>query len=77
MRVRIRLFQDYKRYHDPPDYDVEVPEGTTAADIVHELGISGPELAYLTLIVKGRRVYDEYELQDGDELVFAAPIGGG
>jgi molybdopterin converting factor small subunit len=28
-------------------------------------------------ILKGKRVYDEYVLQDGDELVFLAPIGGG
>ena len=77
MKVRIKLFQDYKQYHGTPEYDLELPDGTTAGQIVKQLGIKGPELAYLILIVKGKRVYDEYLLQDGDELVFAAPIGGG
>jgi molybdopterin converting factor small subunit len=77
MKVRIKLFQDYKQYHDTPEYDLELPAGTTAGQIVKQLGIKGPELAYLILIIKGKRVYDEYLLQDGDELVFAAPIGGG
>ncbi|MDO9100016.1 MAG: MoaD/ThiS family protein [Caldisericota bacterium] len=77
MKVRIKLFQDYKRYHDTPDYELDLPEGTTAGAIVQELGIKGPELAYLILILKGKRVLDDYILHDGDELVFAAPIGGG
>lgn len=77
MKVRIKLFQDYKQYHDTPEYELELPEGSTAGEIVKQLGIKGPELAYLILIIKGKRVYDEYLLQDGDELVFAAPIGGG
>jgi molybdopterin converting factor small subunit len=77
MRVKIRLFQDYKQYHDTSDYEVDVPAGTTAGDIVRQLGIKGRELAYLILIIKGKRVFEEYVLQDGDELVFAAPVGGG
>ncbi|MCE5193488.1 MAG: MoaD/ThiS family protein [Candidatus Cryosericum sp.] len=77
MKVRVKLFQDYKQYHDPPDYELELPAGTTAGEIVKQLGIKGPELAYLILIIKGKRVYEDYVLQDGDELVFAAPIGGG
>ncbi len=77
MNVKIKLFQDYKQYHDTPEYELELPTGTTAGEIVRQLGIKGPELAYLILILKGKRVYDEYVLQDGDELVFAAPIGGG
>ena len=77
MKVKIKLFQDYKQYHDTPEYELELPAGTTAGAIVQQLGIKGPELAYLILIIKGKRVYDEYLLQDGDELVFAAPIGGG
>ena len=77
MRVKIRLFQDYKQYHDTSDYEVDVPAGTTAGDIVQQLGIKGRELAYLILIIKGKRVFEEYVLQDGDELVFAAPVGGG
>jgi molybdopterin converting factor small subunit len=77
MRVKIRLFQDYKQYHDTSDYEVDVPAGTTAGDIVRQLGIKGRELAYLILIIKGKRVFVEYVLQDGDELVFAAPVGGG
>jgi sulfur carrier protein ThiS len=56
---------------------MELPAGTTAGEIVRQLGIKGPELAYLILILKGKRVYDEYVLQEGDELVFLAPIGGG
>jgi molybdopterin converting factor small subunit len=77
MKVKIKLFQDYKQYHDTPDYELELPPGTTAGAIVRQLGIKGPELAYLILILKGKRVYDDYILQDGDELLFAAPIGGG
>lgn len=77
MKVRIKLFQDYKRYHDTPEFDLELSEGTTAGEVVRRLGIKGRELAYLIIILKGRRVYDEYILRDGDELVFAAPIGGG
>lgn len=77
MNVKIKLFQDYKQYHDTPEYELELPAGTTAGEIVRQLGIKGPELAYLILILKGKRVYEEYVLQDGDELLFAAPIGGG
>ncbi len=77
MNVKIRLFQEYRNYHDTPDFELELPTGTTAGEIVRRLGITGPALAYLVLVIGGKRVYEDHVLQDGDELVFAAPVGGG
>lgn len=77
MKARIRLFQTYKKYHEVPEFDMELPPGATAGDVIRDLGIEGPDLAYLVLIIGGKRVYEDHVLQDGDELVFTAPVGGG
>jgi thiamine biosynthesis protein ThiS len=57
---------------------VEVPVGSTVAELLEQLGVPGP---YALVERNGepidRAAYDELRLADGDALVVARPVAGG
>jgi molybdopterin synthase sulfur carrier subunit len=62
-------------------FEVEVPAGTTAGGLVVLLAQEHPALRAFTrfLSVSVNRAYVglQTELHDGDEVVYAPPVGGG
>ena len=58
--------------------EVALPEASTVAVLLDELGIAGP---YALVERNGRPVerelYDELELDEGDDLIVARPVAGG
>ncbi|MEW5724622.1 MAG: MoaD/ThiS family protein [Thermodesulfobacteriota bacterium] len=77
MRIQILLTAHLKRYSPGQEeaLEWEVAPEATVADIVGRLGIP-PEVIYV-VVQNGRRVDLPARLQDGDQLLFLAPITGG
>jgi len=55
---------------------VELAEGSTLADILHQLDITFP-LDALLLVVNGRMAGADHPLQDGDQVNLMPAISGG
>lgn len=79
MKVNVKLFATLQRYK--PDvfagevFPVELPEGSTLADLVTHLEIRANEVK--VMFVNGRARAEMYRLQDGDEVGIFPPVGGG
>lgn len=85
MRVRIRVFMDYRRRLGWAEKEVELPEGSTVADLLTAIGLEDAleELRRGRGIVlrNGRNVLTSggpnEVLGDGDLVVVFPPAGGG
>ena len=88
MKVQVKLFATLARSVPGPilahypkgirpgaPLEVELPEGSTLADLVAQMGLPGEELK-LTF-VNGRSRELDYPLEPGDEIGFFPPVGGG
>ncbi len=79
MQVNVKLFASLQRYK--PDvfagevFQVELPEGSTLADLVAHLEIRANEVK--VMFVNGRARAEMYRLQNGDEVGIFPPVGGG
>lgn len=79
MQVNVKLFASLQRYK--PDvfagevFAVELPDGSTLADLVERLEIRANEVK--VMFVNGRARAEMYRLQDGDEVGIFPPVGGG
>lgn len=79
MQVNVKLFATLQRYR--PEvfagevFPVELPEGSTLADLVTHLEIRANEVK--VMFVNGRARAEMYRLQDGDEVGIFPPVGGG
>jgi len=88
MRVRVKLFATLVR--NAPEslkarypqgiqpgfpLDVELPEGSSLADLVDHLELPPPEVK--VIFVNGRAQQSDYRLTPGDEIGIFPPIGGG
>jgi sulfur carrier protein ThiS len=67
-----RFFPDY---HPPVGLSLEVPPGTTVAQVVDRLGLPPAEITLI--MVNGRRREMDYVLQGDERLGLFPPIGGG
>lgn len=78
MRVTVVLFGHYARLL-PDDSggraDINVPEGTTAGQVLDRLAVPPEARGYL--VVDGARVAADHPLRGGDELRVVVPLGGG
>ncbi len=79
MRVRVRLFATLERYLPPGSRDgvavLDVPDGSTAADVARGLGI--PAGFERVLLVNGREAEPGRALAPGDVLDLYPPLAGG
>ncbi len=76
MKITVKLFAQYRDGR----FKVEVrdyPEGTTAQDIMDELGISEERLPLGVLMVNSKHEKEEYVLQEGDMIALFPKVGGG
>ncbi len=56
-------------------FPLEVPEGSTLADVAAQLNIRPQEIK--VAYVNGKARAPQYRLHDGDEVGFFPPLGGG
>ncbi len=76
MKITVKLFAQYRDGR----FKVEVrdyPEGTTAQDIMDELGISEERLPLGVLMINSKHEKEEYVLQEGDMIALFPKVGGG
>ena len=79
MRVEVRLFATLERFLPSGSRDgvavLDVPEGSSAADVARRLGI--PAGFDRVLLVNGREAEPERTLVPGDVLALYPPLSGG
>ncbi len=79
MRVEVRLFATLAAFLPPDGRDgaaeLEIPEGSTVADVTRRLGIP-PDLARVVL-VNGRDMGAEAPLAGRDVVIIFPPLAGG
>jgi len=74
--ITIQLFAEYRENRFKVEKRVYC-SGTTAQDIIDELGINEHEFPLGILMVNSKHEKDEYILQEGDVLAFFPEIAGG
>jgi molybdopterin converting factor small subunit len=79
VRVEVRLFATLAAFLPPDSRDgaaeLEIPEGSTVADVTRRLGIP-PDLARVVL-VNGRDMGAEAQLGKADVVTIFPPLAGG
>ncbi len=79
MRVEVRLFATLERYLPAGSHAgiamLDVPDGSTAADVARRLGI--PAGLERVLLINGREATPERSLAPGDVLDLYPPLAGG
>ena len=81
MRIRVRLFASVKDIVGRREVELDLPEGTTASELLHRFAVDHPRLQALlpSLLLAINREYVEATrvLRDGDEVAFIPPVSGG
>jgi molybdopterin converting factor small subunit len=81
MRIRLLLFAQYRDVAGTGEVELDVPPGSTAADVIRILRSSGGAYAHLPE-APAVAVNMEYaplarSVSDGDELALLPPLAGG
>ena len=61
----------------PRDGGVELPDGATAADLLHRLKVAPAHQPAVTFFVNNQRVRPTRVLRDGDRVFLGLPMSGG
>jgi molybdopterin converting factor small subunit len=81
MRVRVLLFASFREAAGCQRVDLEVDEGTSAADLFLQMERRFPDMAplrpYTTFAVNREVVEPGTTLHDADEVAFLQPVSGG
>jgi len=81
MRIRLRLFASVKEVVGQRELALDLPEGTTTADLLDRMARDHPRLKAtapsLLLAVNREYVEGTRILADGDEVAFIPPVSGG
>lgn len=74
MKIEVRLFATFREKRQKV-IAMEIPEGTSVAEIVDSLEIPHSEVSIL--MINGIHSKLDYILQDGDVISLFPPVGGG
>jgi molybdopterin converting factor small subunit len=76
MKVKVKLFAQYRdgRFLER---EMELPEGTTVADLIQWLELPVEKLPVGILLVNGKHVTPETPLEEGVVLSIFPKVGGG
>lgn len=81
MKVRVRCFAAVREIVGVGDLVVDLPEGSTLDQLIHQLQAQFPQLQALTgsLLFSVNREYaaTDKRLAAGDEVAFIPPVSGG
>lgn len=79
MKIRVKLFATLTRHlpnaHSGTPLEVDLPKGTTLADLIKKLELPAAEIK--VIFVNGRARPLDWQLNQGDEIGIFPPIGGG
>jgi len=76
--IRVKLYGTTRRLLQPETpgrWQGEVPPGTTIADLIQFLGSTTAELS--NAMMNGQICSFDSEIEDGAEILFVTPVGGG
>jgi molybdopterin converting factor small subunit len=81
MRINLKLFAGHRERLGVSELQIEVPAGSSAADVFDQVATSNPALGTMrrfTTFARNREVVPaSTELADGDELALLQPVSGG
>ena len=79
MEIRVKLFAAARELVDTGSITKECPSGATVQDVAEMLFETYPGLSKMKLQFAVNAVYAKPEtaLQDGDQVAFIPPVGGG
>ena len=80
VKVSVRAFGLYREALNSSQFEIELKESETVADLIERLKPESPQLfdfSSLTIFVNGESVSRSHELHDGDQVFFAPLVGGG
>ena len=81
MKVRVRFFASVKDIVGRREVVLDLPEGATAAELLHRFAVDHPRLQALApsllLAVNREYVGGTHVLAEGDEVAFIPPVSGG
>lgn len=78
MRIRLRYFATLRERRGRAEEDLDVAAGLSAGALYRQIFPPGPEGLLPVLYAINRDYADASTvLEDGDELVFVPPLGGG
>ena len=75
MKIHVKLFAILRKYASPANQDLDLAEGTTIRQVLQQLGVPEPEVAFV--FVNSKRQKLDEPLSHGDELGVFPPIAGG
>ncbi len=79
MKVEVRVFATLRRYFPGlgvgEPMSLELPEGTTARQLMERLGLPAEEVK--VIMRNARQIEPDEVLQDGDRVAFIPPVAGG
>lgn len=77
MIIEIRLYASLRKYSEQVSgvLNAEVPEGTSAQDVIEMLGIDSNEIKMI--MVNGKNAENDAMLNEGDRIGLFPPVGGG
>jgi molybdopterin converting factor subunit 1 len=79
--VRVRFFAAPREALDTGEIEMQIPPGTTVAELIERLTeehpILRPYTRFLNVAVNRAYVGMQKELHDGDEVACLPPVGGG
>ena len=76
MKITVKLFAQYREDRFKVETR-EYPDGTTAQNILDELGISEGRFPLGVLMVNSKHEKEDYVLQEGDSIALFPKVGGG
>ncbi|SFZ97695.1 hypothetical protein MNB_SV-5-764 [hydrothermal vent metagenome] len=76
INVTVKLFAQYREGRFKIEHRV-YKKGTTAQEVIHDVGIDEHRLPLGVLMVNSRHVEESYVLQDNDVIALFPKVGGG
>ncbi|MEJ2711104.1 MAG: MoaD/ThiS family protein [Anaerolineales bacterium] len=81
MQIPVRLGSGLSQYSGSPRLQLSMPEGTTVAQLIDQLGESYPQmrarLGSTVAVISGRHASPTETLSAGEEVALLIPISGG
>jgi sulfur carrier protein ThiS len=76
-RVDVELVGPIRRPWREQKRTVDVPDGTSVADLLADLGYSSTESEHMSVLVNAERTRSSTRLGEGDQIVITVIVGGG
>ncbi|MDH4123850.1 MAG: MoaD/ThiS family protein [Thermoplasmata archaeon] len=81
MKIKLKLFASFRQAFDSSEIEYELPEGSTASDLLNDIISKHPSLerlrGHVIVTVNRNAVSLEFILNEGAEISILPPVSGG